>query len=138
GGHYLNNSYESVDLSGNNKRVHFTSKYANNFVPSPNNKWVAFNHLFKVYIAPMPRAGTGVKLGAHNKAILFVQVAEYAGINLHRSNNGQKLHWTLGEEYFTVGLNDAFDFLEGESDKELPLATKSGINIGLELDFDEP
>ncbi|HEX6981897.1 MAG TPA: amidohydrolase family protein [Balneolaceae bacterium] len=138
GGHYLDNSYESVNLNGNDKRVHFTSKYANNFVPSPNNKWVAFNHLFKVYVAPMPRAGTAIELGANTKAIPVVQVAEDAGINLHWSNDGQKLHWTLGEEYFTAGLEDAFKFLKGESDKELPLATKSGIDINLEMDFDEP
>jgi imidazolonepropionase-like amidohydrolase len=67
-----------------------------------------------------------------------VQVAKDAGINLHWSNDGQKLHWTLGEEYFTVGLEDAFEFLRGESDKELPLATKSGIDINLEMEFDEP
>lgn len=138
GGSYLDNAYESVDLNGNDKRVHFTSKYANNFVPSPNNKWVAFNHLFKVYVAPMPRAGTGVALSAKTEAIPVAQVAKDAGINLHWSNNGQKLHWTLGPKYYTVGLEDAFKFLEGESNKELPLATKSGIDINLELEFDQP
>ena len=138
GGSYLNNSYESVDRSGNDKRVHFTSKYGNNFVPSPDNKWVAFNHLFKVYIAPMPKAGTGIDLGANTKAIPVTQVAEDAGINLHWSNDGQQLHWTLGQEYFSVELQNAFDFLAGKSDKELPLDTNSGQNIGLELSSDKP
>lgn len=138
GGHYLDNAYESVDLSGNDKRVHFTSKYANNFVPSPDNKWVAFNHLFKVYVAPMPKTGTDIKLGANTKAIPVTHVAEDAGINLHWSDDGQKLHWTLGEEYFTVGLEEAFDFLGGESDEELPIPTKEGTNIDLEIPSDKP
>src|SRR5699024_9577576 len=138
GGHYLDNSYESVDRSGNDKRVHFTSKYGNNFVPSPNNKWVAFNHLFKVYVAPMPKAGTGIDLSADTKAIPVTQVAEDAGINLHWSNDGQKVHWTLGQEYFSVELQDAFDFLTGKSDKELPLDTNSGQDIGLDIPFDKP
>ena len=138
GGHYLDNSYESVDRSGNHKRVHFTSKYGNNFVPSPNNKWVAFNHLFKVYVAPMPQAGTGIDLSADTKAIPVTQVAEDAGINLHWSNDGQKLHWTLGQEYFSVELQDAFDFLTGKSDKELPLDTNTGQDIGLDIPFDKP
>jgi imidazolonepropionase-like amidohydrolase/Tol biopolymer transport system component len=138
GGSYLDNSYESVDLSGNDKRVHFTSKYGNNFVPSPDNKWVAFNHLFKVYIAPMPQAGTGVDLSADTKAIPVTHVAEDAGINLHWSDNGEKLYWTLGEEYFSIELNNAFDFLEGESDQELPLDTNNGLNIGLEVESDKP
>ncbi len=138
GGSYLDNSYESVDLTGNDKRVHFTSKYGNNFVPSPNNKWVAFNHLFKVYVAPMPQAGTGVDLSANTDAIPVTHVAEDAGMNLHWSNDGQQLHWTLGQEYFSVGLQDAFDFLEGDSDRELPLDSNTGLDIGLELTSDKP
>ncbi|SMO50683.1 amidohydrolase family protein [Fodinibius sediminis] len=138
GGSYLDNSYESVDRSGNDKRVHFTSKYGNNFVPSPDNKWVAFNHLFKVYIAPMPRAGTGIDLSASTKAIPVAQVAEDAGINLHWSDDGRNLHWTLGQEYFSVELQEAFDFLAGEADKELPLDAKNGLDIGLELTHDKP
>src|SRR5699024_84590 len=138
GGHYLDNSYESVDRSGNDKRVHFTSKYGNNFVPSPNNKWVAFNHLFKVYVAPMPKAGTGIDLSADTKAIPVTQVAEDAGINLHWSHDGQRVHWTLGQEYFSVELQEAFDFLTGKSDKELPLDTNSGQDIGLDIPFDKP
>ncbi|GAA5520391.1 amidohydrolase family protein [Aliifodinibius salicampi] len=139
GGSYLDNSYESVDLSGNDKRVHFTSKYGNNFVPSPDNQWVAFNHLFKVYIAPMPRAGKEIELSADTKAIPVTHVAEDAGINLHWSNDGQQLHWTLGEEYFSVGVQEAFDFLEGgATDKELPLDTNEGLDIGLEMEADRP
>lgn len=138
GGSYLDNSYESVDLSGNDKRVHFTSRYGNNFVPSPDNKWVAFNHLFKVYIAPMPQAGTDINLSANTQAIPITDVAEDAGINLHWSGDGEQLHWTLGEEYFSVELEDAFDFLNGDSDKELPLDTNEGMDIGLEIESDKP
>src|SRR5699024_2986980 len=76
GGPYPDNSYESVARYGNDKRVHFTSKYGNNFVPSPNDKRVAFSHLFKVHVAPMPKAGTGIDLRADPKAIPVTQVAE--------------------------------------------------------------
>ncbi len=138
GGSYLDNSYESVDLTGNEKRVHFTSKYGNNFVPGPNNKWVAFNHLFKVYVAPMPKAGKGIDLSADTKAIPVTHVAEDAGINLHWSGDGEKLHWTLGEKYFSVELENAFDFLNGESDTELPLGAREGTDIGLEIESDKP
>mgnify|MGYP001454435896 CR=1 FL=1 len=137
-GYYPNHSYRSVDLNGNNERTHFTSKYANNFVPSPDNKWVAFNELFKVYVAPMPQAGTSIELSGNTKAIPVTHVARDAGINLHWSADGTKLHWTLGEEYFTVGVNEAFDFLNGASGGELPLGTNEGISIGLELQTDKP
>ncbi|MGM0546287.1 MAG: amidohydrolase family protein [Bacteroidota bacterium] len=138
GGGYLDNSYESVDLSGNDKRVHFTSKYGNNFVPSPDNKWVAFNHLFKVYIAPMPEAGKDIDLSANTQAIPVTDVAEDAGYNLHWSGDGEQLHWTLGQEYFSVELENAFDFLAGDADDNLPLDTNEGLDIGLEIESDKP
>ncbi|MCC5926974.1 MAG: PD40 domain-containing protein [Bacteroidetes bacterium] len=110
----LNRRYVSVDLNGHDERVHFRSTYANNFVPSPDNRWVAFNELFKVYIAPMPRAGTDITLTGDTRAIPVTHVALDAGINLHWSGDGQQLHWTLGEEYFSVGLDDAFAFLRNQ------------------------
>lgn len=138
GGSYLDNAYKSVDLSGNDERTHFTSKYGNNFVVSPDNKWVAFNELFKVYVAPMPKAGTPVALSADTKAIPVTHVAKDAGINLHWAEDGSKLHWTLGEKYYTVGLQDAFDFLEGKSEKELPIPTSEGSDIALDMKLDKP
>ncbi|MFH5831881.1 amidohydrolase family protein [Halalkalibaculum sp. DA3122] len=140
GGSYLDNAFKSVDLSGNNERTHFTSKYANNFVVSPDNNWIAFNELFKVYIAPFPRSGTDITLSADTKAIPVTHVAEDAGINLHWSADSDELRWTLGEEYFSVALQDAFDFLNNdlETGKELPLGHKEGKPIGLELEADKP
>jgi imidazolonepropionase-like amidohydrolase/Tol biopolymer transport system component len=111
GGGYMSRRYQSVDLSGNDQRTHFRSTYANNFVPSPDNRWIAFNELFRVYIAPMPRAGTDIDLSSSTRAIPVTHVALDAGINLHWSGDGSKLHWTLGDEYFTVTLEDAFTFL---------------------------
>ncbi|MDR8392322.1 amidohydrolase family protein [Aliifodinibius sp. S!AR15-10] len=141
GGSYLDNAFKSVDLSGNDERTHFTSKYANNFVVSPDNKWVAFNELFKVYIAPFPQTGIDITLSADTDAIPVTHVAEDAGMNLHWSADSESLHWTLGEEYFSVSLQNAFNFLEEgaqDSDRELPLDVKEGTAINLELQFDKP
>lgn len=145
GGGYLSRDFRSVNLHGHDERTHFSSTYANNFVPSPDNKWIAFNELFKVYIAPMPRAGTEITLSADTKAIPVTHVAKDAGINLHWSANGEKLHWTLGDEYFSIALEDAFEFLQNtppgsseENNKIRPLGQKDGIQIGLELASDKP
>ncbi|MDX1586855.1 MAG: amidohydrolase family protein, partial [Balneolaceae bacterium] len=138
GGSYLDNAFKSVDLSGNDERTHFTSKYGNNFVVSPDNKWVAFNELFKVYIAPMPKAGTAISLSADTKAIPVTHVAKDAGINLHWMEDSNSLGWTLGEKYYTVELNEAFEFLGENSDRELPLSGSEGIDIELEISHDKP
>ncbi len=138
-GSHPNHRYNTSDLNGFDEREHFRSEYANNFVPSPDGKWIAFNELFKVYIAAMPRVGTGITLSANTKAIPVTQVAEDAGINLHWSGSGDKLHWTLGDRYFSVSLEEAFAFLsDSEQDSKLPLGESQGIDIGLVLDTDVP
>jgi len=139
GGSALDREYNSVDLNGQDRRTHFTSTYANNFVPSPDNRWIAFNELFNVYVAPMPETGTPVNLHADTDAIPVAQVAEDAGINLHWSQDGRHLHWTLGNRYYSVALEDVFDFLNGSSpESEVPVGENSSVPIGLELEADVP
>src|SRR5690625_5523781 len=57
-------SYRSMDLNGQDDRQHFRSEYALNYSPSPDNKWIAFTELFKVYIAPrLGRASCRERVG---------------------------------------------------------------------------
>jgi imidazolonepropionase-like amidohydrolase/Tol biopolymer transport system component len=133
-------NFRSMDLNGQDEKHHFSSQYGLEFTPSPDNKWVAFHELYKVYIAPMPQVGSEINLHANTRAIPVTHVGMDAGYSLHWSSDGQKLHWTLGEEYFTVGLNEAFDFLNGDTSEELelPLGDSDGIRISLELQTDKP
>ncbi|MGB0524537.1 MAG: amidohydrolase family protein, partial [Flammeovirgaceae bacterium] len=115
----------------------FTSTYANQFVPSPDGKWLAFTELFKAYIMPMPYSGKTFELTANSKALPITQVARDAGINMHWSADSQKLHWTLGEEYFTDALTERFEFLADAPD-QLPPMDSVGVKVNLELDTDTP
>lgn len=133
----LKKAFKSADLNGQDVRTHFTSKYTNQFVPSPDNKWIAFNELFKVYIAAMPQTGTTLEIDSGTKAFPVSQVSRDAGINIHWSADGKKLHWTLGDEYFTTELKDRFTFVEGAADTTLPMDT-AGIRINLVLKTDKP
>ncbi len=136
GGEYVK-AYKSVNLDGKEEKTHCTSKYANEFVPSPDNNWVAFRELHKVYIAAMPRTGKSLNLTSSTKAVPVSQVARDAGINLHWSGDSKKLHWTLGEEYFTNALKDRFAFLEGAPDS-IPSIDTVGIKVGLTVNSDKP
>ena len=133
----LNKGYKSVKLNGTEERAIFKTKYSTQFVPSPDNKWVAFIELFKVYIAPMPQTGQAFGLASNTKAVPVALVSKDAGINLHWSGDSKTLHWTLGDEYFSAALRERFLFLENSVDSLPPLA-ESGLKIGLELETDVP
>ena len=129
--------YFEVDLSGNNKKELFTSEYGKDYTPSPDGKWIAFTDLHKAYIIPVPKSGKTFDLNRNTKAVPVSQVARDAGFNLHWSGDSKKLHYTLGEEYFTVEIKNRFLFVEGAADSIVPVDTV-GIKIGLQLKTDKP
>lgn len=133
----LTKSYESVDLNGQNKKEHFDGKYTQRYVISPDNKWVAWSELYKVYIAPFPQAGKKIGITSKTKAVPVAQVAKDAGINIHWSKDSKALHWTLGNEYYTDKLTERFKFLEGSVDS-IPPMDSLGIAIKLNIETDKP
>ena len=140
GGYFFGNikkSFESFDLKKKKTEIIFNTSYTTQFTPSPDNKWVAFSELYKVYIAPMPMTGQPFGLSAKTKAVPVAQVARDAGINLHWSSDSKKLHWTLGNEYFTEELTDRFLYLEGAVDSLPPIDTV-GQKISLTVNMDKP
>ncbi len=140
GGTYFGNLTKkliSVNLEGKDEKEHVTSKYANRIVPSPDNKWVAFSNLHKVYIAALPNHGKALALDPKTKSVPVQQIAKDAGINIHWSQDSKKVMWTLGDEYFSNDLNEKFVFLPGAG-KEPAEMPETGIRIGLTAPVDKP
>jgi len=133
----LTKELQSVDLNGKDEKTLIKSKYANRLVPSPDNKWIAYSHLHKVYLAPMPKTGKTFDLDDTTKSIPVSQISKDAGVNLHWSGDSQKIHWTLGEEYFTNEIFNRFTFLKNSPDS-IPPITTTGIKINLSKKSDKP
>lgn len=127
----------SVNLDGKDKQDHLTGKYIQVYSISPDNNWVAWSELFKVYVAPFPKTGKVLDLTSGTKAVPVTQVARDAGINIHWSADSKTLHWTLGNEYFSDNLTDRFKFLEGSRDSLPPMDT-AGLKINLTIPEDKP
>ncbi len=133
----LDKQLVSFDLNGQDRRVLFKSKYANQWALSPDGKWLAFTELHKAYVCAMPDAGQTIDLSADTKSIPVSQISRDAGYNLHWSADSRMVHYTLGEEYFTIDLSNRFAFLPGAPDS-LPALPEHGIKIGLTLKSDVP
>lgn len=133
----ITKAFKKYNFADKKTEVVFNTSYTTNFVPSPDNQWVAFTELYKVYIAPMPKTGQAIGLSAKTKAIPVAQVARDAGINLHWSADSKQLHWTLGNEYFTEALERRFLFLNSGIDTIPPIDTV-GTRIILKVKADKP
>jgi imidazolonepropionase-like amidohydrolase/Tol biopolymer transport system component len=133
----LTKSFNSIKTNGSDEKKHFDGKYAQRFSISPDNQWIAWSELFKVYVAPFPKTGKTVGISASTKAVPVAQVARDAGINIHWSKDSKKLFWTLGNQYFSDELTERFSFLEGAADS-LPPMDSTGMTLSLELKMDKP
>ncbi len=140
GGTYFGNLTKkliSVNLDGKDEKEHVISKYANRIVPSPDNKWVAFSNLHKVYVAALPANGKALTVDGKTTSVPVQQIAKDAGINIHWSPDSKKVMWTLGDEYFSNMLNEKFTFLSGSGDESAEMPT-SGTKIDLTATVDKP
>ncbi len=133
----LTKELRSIDLNGSKKRTHVKSKYANRIVPSPDNKWVAFSHLHKVFLAPLVLVGKPVDVDNNTKAFPVSQIAKDAGISIHWSKDSKKVFWTLGNEYFSNNVSDRFTYLPNSPDSIPPMIEK-GIEVNLTVKVDNP
>lgn len=127
----------SINLDGNDEKTHITSKYANRLIPSPDNEWIVFTNLHKLFVAPLVLNGQPIDLDNNSKSLPVSQLAKDAGINIHWSPNSQQVMWTLGDEYFSNELKNRFTFLTGSPEK-VPEITLEGIKIGLQATMDKP
>ncbi|MBK8922332.1 MAG: PD40 domain-containing protein [Saprospirales bacterium] len=133
----LDKALVSFDLNGHDRKVHFKSKYANQWAPSPDGKWLAFTELHKAYICAFPQTGAPIDLSADVKSVPLAQISTDAGYNLHWSADSRTVHYTLGDAYFSIDLAERFAFLPGAPDSVPPLPER-GQPVGLVLQSDKP
>ncbi|RYY62789.1 MAG: amidohydrolase [Chitinophagaceae bacterium] len=133
----MNRTYSSCKIDGSDERTHLKSTYGSQFTLSPDENWVAFIDLHKVYIAAFPKTGKTVDIGAGTGDFPVKVVSRDAGFNLHWSKDNQQLFYTQGDQYFKIKLEDRFGFIAGTPDS-LFRVPESGITIGLKGTTDKP
>ncbi|MEO7522461.1 MAG: amidohydrolase family protein, partial [Ferruginibacter sp.] len=133
----MNRSYASCNLDGNEERVHLKSTYGSQFVVSPDENWIAFVDLWEVYVAAFPKTGKTIDIGSGTKDFPVKIVSKDAGINLQWSANNKLLHYTLGDQYYSINLDERFEFIANKPDS-LFKAPANGIDVGLEVQIDKP
>jgi len=133
----LSKSLVSNLVDGRDERVHLKSMYGSQFTISPDEKWVGFVDLHNVYIAAFPKTGRSIDLGSGTKDFPVKLVSKDAGTNLHWSGDGKELKYMLGNQYFSIKLEERFEFIAGKPDSLFRIPEK-GLDVGLQLKRDKP
>jgi imidazolonepropionase-like amidohydrolase/Tol biopolymer transport system component len=131
------NSFASYKLDGSDEKQIFKSTYGSQFVVSPDGNWVAFVDLHNVYVAAFPATGKLIDISAGTSAVPVKKISKDAGINLHWSADNKQVHYTLGEEYFSINLDERFEFIANKADSLFKIPD-NGISVGLTRKTDKP
>ncbi len=130
-------SFGSYKLDGTDDKILFKSTYGSQFVVSPDGNWVAFVDLHEVYVAAFPHTGKTIEIGATSTAVPVKKVSRDAGINLHWSSDNKQIHYTLGDQYYSINLDERFEFIASKPDSLFKMPEK-GISVGLTVKTDKP
>jgi imidazolonepropionase-like amidohydrolase/Tol biopolymer transport system component len=98
----------SIKLDGTDRRTLAINRRAEEIVPSPDGRWVAFKELHNVYLAPLPMAGSPVNLEARSTGVRAVQLSRYGGDWLEWRPDSRAVTWSLGPAVYLHTLADAF------------------------------
>ncbi len=112
-------------LSDGSEHIVAKSKFASDFVISPDGKWLAVQERFQVYLLPVPGIGKTLEVDPDMKSVGAKRLTNDAGDYLNWSSDGRTLYWSLGPDLFALEIDAA----KG--------ANEPGDASRIELDFEQ-
>lgn len=135
---YPETQLSSVNLQGNDKRVHlYGADKVSEYRLSPDGKYVAFVHQFNTYVALFADNGKQRTLSPTMTSLPVKQLSSRAGEYLTWSGDSQSVGWFHGPFYFSRDLNQAFSFAP-DAPETLPEPEAAGLNLSFKATFDKP
>jgi Tol biopolymer transport system component/imidazolonepropionase-like amidohydrolase len=112
----------SLQPDGTDLRILAVNQRAEEMVPSPDGRWIAFKELHNVYVAPLPTAGVPVTIEAKHAGVRVVQLSNYGGDWIAWRPDSRALTWVLGPALYEQTLAAAYD------STPLPADTGAGVD----------
>lgn len=120
----------SSDMSGQAKRVHASGDMATQFIVAPDGQSVAFRQNYDAYLMPLLPGTQDVTADPKGGAISTVKLSQGGGEFIHFSNNGTRIHWSMGPTLFTADTRNLY----GSGYK----APTTGIDLGRTVAASKP
>jgi len=122
-------TFVSSDLNGEAKRTHATGALTNDFAISPDGLYAAFRQSYEAYVMPLMPGNQAVDVGPKAKGLPVTRVSEAGADYIHWSQNGQKLHWSLGPTLYSANTNALFPSAPPAKDAPKFTPPKSGVSL---------
>ena len=100
----------SVRLDGTDRQEHLKIRHAEEIVPSPDGKWVAFNRLHKGYVIALPELGhEPVEVTGDKGSLPGSNFAEEGADWLNWVGRGKTLTWGFGPFFYRLDMADVLE-----------------------------
>lgn len=135
---YPETQFSSVDLNGEDKRVHlYGADQVSEYRLSHDKQWVAFVNQYNAYVAPFADNGKKITVGPKMTSLPVKQLSARAGEYLTWHPGNERVSWFHGPYFFERSLDQAFDFM-AQNDAELPEPEAAGVNLSFAQKTDNP
>ncbi len=95
----------SVDRIGSDRRVHATSERAVDFEVSPDERWLAYEEDWQVWLVPLPPGPGALALGPAEAHLPQRRLSDVAGTWISFSADSTRVRYALGPEGFEVPVD---------------------------------
>lgn len=128
----------SSDLNGRDQRIHATGDLVNEYVISPDSRFVAFRQNYQAFVMPMMPGTQNVEVDKKGGPLPATQVSKNGANFINWSGDGSSLHWSLGPTIFSVRTDALFD--NAPTDETAPkfAPPTSGVSLSMDLAADKP
>lgn len=130
----------SVDLSGNDRRVHASGELVTGYEVSPDGDTLAFTENYNAFVVPMMPGTQDIELKADATALPIVRVSGDGASYMSWSNDGDRLHWSLGPTLYSAAANTIFPSAPAAEGEERPdfVPPASGVSLAVAAQADRP
>ena len=124
----------SVNLLGDDERVHASSKLAQSYLVSPDGHTIAFRENYNLYVMPALAGPQNVAAGPKANALPVTKMSTNGATYPSWSSDGQTISWSLGPNLYQSPIEAPEKSDEDDEDTKLePIA-----DLSVTVDADKP
>ncbi|MBK8233629.1 MAG: PD40 domain-containing protein [Candidatus Eisenbacteria bacterium] len=111
-------SLYSVQLDGTDLQEHLRFKQADEIVPSPDGRWVAYNEANNAFLVAMPQAGREpIQVNGPEGALPGLRFTESGGEWMNWADGGRIVTWAYGPNFYRAPLDSIFTLWDRQRDR---------------------
>jgi imidazolonepropionase-like amidohydrolase/Tol biopolymer transport system component len=130
----------SLDLDGEDRRVHALGELASDFRVSPDGRTIAFRQNYEVFAMPLLPGGKPVDVSEKGGPLPVTKVSSGGSDYIGFARGGDLLHWSIGPTVKSAQVAELFrDAPKAEAEEDAGFTPPDvGIQIGLTVDTAKP